>query len=127
MKRDVPEELNWVKARANCSIEKVFAGLHDGVQEDLKEANSLQPTGTQKFRVIPDEDGRAFTVRRGENINQFVNVLLENGAIVVVTAQGQEKRFKVGLNDEGRCQLRSEGKDFEQWQVRKLALEDLLF
>jgi len=127
VKTDVPEELNWVKARAACSLETVFASLHDGMQKDLAEANSLQAVGTGKFRIIPMDDGRAFTVRRGENIKPFVKVLLEDESIVVLTAQGKETTFKVGLNDEGRCQLRSEGRGFEQWQVRKLALEDLLF
>jgi len=127
MKRDVPEELNWVKARAACSVEKVFASLHDGVEEDLKEANSLRPDGLDRFRIIRAEDGRSFTVRRGESINKFVSVVLENGCIAIVKARGQEAKFTVGLNNEGRCQLRSEKEGFEQWQVRKMALEDLLF
>jgi hypothetical protein len=127
MNKDVPEELNWVKARAACSLDRVFVSLHDGIEQDLSEANSLQPQGFAKFRMIRADSGRAFTVRRDENINLIVTVTLEDEAIVVMTAQGQEQRFKVGLNNEGRCQLRCDGRGFEQWQVRKLALEDLLF
>jgi hypothetical protein len=33
----------------------------------------------------------------------------------------------IGLNDEGRCVLRENGAEFEEWQVRKLALESMFF
>jgi hypothetical protein len=51
------------------------------------------------------------------------------GEHIVISASAPKEKWKftVGLNKEGRCLLRKNGEKFEQWQVRKMALEGLIF
>lgn len=122
----IPRELDWVKERSACTLEKVFSELHRGVEEDVKTANLLPLQGPPFQLVVVDS--RSFVVRRGEAIKPVVTFMLETAGILVnSTASNEEWRFTVGLNNEGRCQLRHEGQEYEQWQVRKMALEGLFF
>jgi hypothetical protein len=122
----IPRELDWVKERAACSLAKVFSDIHRGVEEDVKSANSIFPHGNPLEVIVADKN--AFTVKRGASITPVVMFILESGCIVVsATLSNEEWRFTVGLNNEGRCQLRWESQEFEQWQVRKMALEGLFF
>jgi|SRR5271163_5068120 len=122
----IPRELDWVKERAACTSEKVLSQLHRSVEEDVKTANSIFPREPLLQVVVTDE--QAFTVRRGETLKPVVAFMLEGGCIVVTSSLSREEwRFTVGLNNEGRCQLRQNGEEYEQWQVRKMALEGLFF
>jgi hypothetical protein len=126
----IPRELDWVQARAACSIAKVFTELHDGVTKDVKAANSSCTPSSRGtlFELVPDKSSKAFTVRREETFQPSVVFMLDADHIgITSTATNEELRFTVGLNDEGRCQLRSNSHEYEQWQVRKMALEALFF
>lgn len=126
---DIPRELDWVKARAACSLAKVFSEPHDGVAEDVKAANSACTSLRRTpFELVPDRSSEAFTVRREETFKPTATFMLEADQIVIASSKTNEEfRFTVGLNDEGRCQLRMNSQKFEQWQVRKMALEGLFF
>jgi len=122
----IPRELDWVKERAACTLAKVFRELHRGVAEDVKTANSIFSYGNSFQVVVADE--KAFTVRRGEIIKPVVTFMLEDKRILISSdISNEELDFTVGLSDEGRCQLRQNGQEYEQWQVRKMALEGLFF
>jgi len=122
----IPRELDWVRQRAGCTLAKVFSELHSGVEEDVKTANATV-LGGDAFQVIVS-DQEAFIVRRGEAIKPVVRFMLEGKRIVISSdISNEESAFSVGLSDEGRCQLRQNGNEYEQWQVRKMALEGLFF
>jgi len=124
----IPRELDWVKERAACTLAKVFAELHAGVTEDVRAANATATSPNQSDFQIVMSDERAFTVRRGDILKPVVTFMLETASIVVnASGSNEEWRYAVGLNNEGRCQLRRDGEEYEQWQVRKLALEGLFF
>lgn len=125
-----PQQFDWVKARAKCSLRKVFADLHLQVREDVRIANELPENSQRKapFEVVPNDGGDAFTVRREGTIRPTVTFRLESECIIVdsdFNSSGWE--FCVGLNDEGRCVLRDKEGEYEQWQVRRMTLEMLLF
>ncbi len=99
-------------------MQKVFAALHDGVKVDVSERNALGGT----FEVVVS-DAAAFVVRRTNVLKPVVQFSFDASYISI-----DEDRFTVGINDEGRCVLKDdEDKEYEQWQVRKLALEKLFF
>jgi hypothetical protein len=126
----VPYELDWVKKRAACSLKQVFSELHRGVIEDVKDANDISPLSTRRtpFEVTVGRAGEDFTVQRGESVRPVVTFLILGDHISISTNASSEKwEFTVGLNDEGRCLLRQNGQEYEQWQVRKMALEGLFF
>jgi len=124
---DVPQELDWVKKRAACSLKQVFCELHRGVVEDVKDANeSLQPK--MPFDVVVSKLGEDFTVQRAESLRPTTSFVLLGQHIVISSSASKEQwKFTVGLNNDGRCQLRWDGQEYEQWQVRKMALESLFF
>jgi hypothetical protein len=126
----VPQKLNWVQLRAECSLEKVFANLHLEVNEDVRIANELLPNSPRRppFEVIPNDKADAFTVRREGTIRPTVVFRLELGCIMVDSQTNPAGwKFYLGLNDEGRCVLRENGIEYEQWQIRRMTLEALLF
>lgn len=125
-----PQRFDWVRARAGCSLRKVFADLHLQVNEDVRIANEIPENSQRKppFEVVPNDNGDAFTVRREGMIRPTVIFRLESECIIVDSdTHSAGWKFYVGLNDEGRCVLREMGIEYEQWQVRKMTLEALLF
>jgi hypothetical protein len=119
----IPLEFDWVKARAACSVEKVFTALQHDVEDDVKAVNAL---GGAQFEVALG--GADFTVMRIGMPKQSVAFLLQKGCINVnLRNTGEEMQFNVGLNNEGRCQLRRNKQEFERWQVRKVVLEEIFF
>jgi hypothetical protein len=121
---------NWVKARFDCSLGELFENLKAEVKEDVTERERLLQPEKQafcgfKFRA----SARTFSAYvEGNSIHESVDFTLEerwisvrkNGGdlILVVTA---------ALDDEGRCVARIDGDDYERWQLRKLALDNLFF
>jgi len=86
----------------------------------------LQLTPTAKIDVHIADD-TAFSVQRLDSPRPHAHLFVNAGAIEVAVGQ-TTFRFTVGINDEGRCVLKDdEDKEYEQWQVRKLALEKLFF
>lgn len=126
----MPRELDWVKARAACSLAKVFSELHDAVDEDVRKANEVCPPSPSNpgFELVVSPSRDVFKVRRLETINPVVTFSLEVDRIHISSSLTNEQwNYTVGLNGEGRCVLRQSGDDFEKWQVRKTALEGLFF
>lgn len=126
-----PQDLNWVKQRFECSVRRMFADLCDAVEEDVKTANEVLPTSPRNrpFEIAPNSTGDGFAVRRVGTIRPTVTFRLESQPERIVINSGATKKwnFSVGLSNEGRCLLREDGKEYELWQVRRMALEALLF
>ena len=125
----IPRELDWVKELAACSIVKVFNELRMGVEEDVKAANLVRRRSPRtEFRLIPNNANDAFTVLHDGGPGPQVNFYLESNQIKIDDlASNQTFLVTLTLNNEGRCKLRINGEEFEQWQVRRMALERLFF
>jgi len=127
----VPQELNWIKERAACTVGKIFNRICDEIVKDVATVNSIHqlPIGVQ-FKAEMHSDGTTIFIAQ-PNIIPRARVLtgVQNNWIVV----NEEWRSKtwgvsIGLNDEGRCVLRLEDDtELEHWQFRKRALEGLFF
>ena len=128
----IPTELNWVEARASCTTARMFHELCEGCMVDVAVINSvrkLPPDESFQFSAL--EGGTTFVVGQLEREPRIVTRVGIVGDMIVVSdqpARGPDWFARVALNNEGRCILRLEdGTELEQWQFRKLALEDLLF
>lgn len=122
-----PEQFDWVKARAACSVLHVFNELRIGVEEDVRRMNSTSVSGESQFAVRANTIGDYFVVFRTDNAGLKVEFNCEMKHITVASGS---RNFIVTLtlNNEGRCKLRIDGGDeLEQWQVRRMMLEDLFF
>jgi hypothetical protein len=121
-------KFNWVTGRFQCSLAAVFRELRLEVEEDVKTRNSLRlPNSAYEFSVADGE--AAFTVTlKAKEIQKSVLFKLAEHAILVRDDQGNSK-FDVTLvySDDGKCRLRVNQDEREYWQVRRMALEDLMF
>jgi hypothetical protein len=127
-----PQQFDWVDARAACSIKAMFIRLHQGVQMDAEKATTLQPlppAGYPKksFETTPlNGTGMIFSVFSNEN-KAPVQFTLKDDQIEIQTANGPLS-VTVALDNQGKCKLRvNRREELEEWQVRKLVLEDLFF
>jgi hypothetical protein len=124
---DAPK-FNWVTQRSQCSFPNVFKDLRIQVEEDIKTRNSLRPNNSP-YEFSVKEDGNDFTVLlEAEDFRKSVIFSLTEHAIVVKDDAGNQV-FEVTLtfNDQGQCRLHVDDKELESWQVRRMALEGLLF
>lgn len=124
------QQFDWVKARADCSLLRVFNELRLGVEEDIKAMNSMPPLKEYpppQFGVRANTMGDYFVVFRTDNAGVRVEFNCERGRIAIT--KGESKYgITLTLNNEGRCRLRvNGGEELEQWQVRRLMLEELFF
>lgn len=135
---DIPQELDWVKVRAACSLVKVFKELHTGAIQDVEQMNLEHKSNALKpsFGTTDGSAGTVFMVfQEGTPHPGFSEAQSRTGRFSLrddrIEIRGVscsvEMTITLTINDKGRCKLRVGGQDLEQWQVRKMALEDLFF
>ncbi|MGB7152268.1 MAG: hypothetical protein WBD45_24120 [Terriglobales bacterium] len=121
-------KFDWVTLRSACTLAKVFATLRRQVEEDVKTRNAQRPNyAPYEFTVADDID--AFTVfLKAKDLSRSVSFKLSEHGIAVQDDQGSSKfQVRVNFNDVGECRLLVDEQDREFWQVRRMALEDLMF
>lgn len=121
-------KFDWVTERSSCSLPKVFKELRLQVEADVKTRNALRPNNSPyEFSVA--EKGDDFTVLlKAKDVHRSVTFSLAEQAILVRDDKGNPM-FQVTLtfNDKGECKLHANEQEREFWQVRRMALEELLF
>jgi hypothetical protein len=121
-------KFNWVNERSSCALPKVFKALTLQVEEDVKTRNALRPNNSPyEFSVV--EHGGEFTVLlEAKDVRRSVIFSLAEHAILVRDDNGNPM-FDVTatFSDEGDCRLKVNGEERDLWQVRRMALEELLF
>jgi hypothetical protein len=126
----VPKDFNWVEARAECSLHNIFKALELGVREDVEAIKALlRPHEDIRFSV---QTARSrFSVVRVDDpmrsISESVDFELAQPQIIVRNDDGVILTATLTLNNEGQCKLKVGNDELEQWQVRRMALEKLLF
>jgi hypothetical protein len=125
--KDKPK-FDWVTGRSACSLPKVFAVLRQQVEQDVKTRNSLRPQNAPyEFSVTVDTE--AFTVfLKSQELQRSVTFKLGEHEISVLDDKNNSLfQVTVAFNDSGECRLHVNEEDREFWQVRRMALEDLMF
>jgi hypothetical protein len=123
--KEIPEHLDWIAARAKCSIEQVFESLRGQVKKDV-EARNLLPDHS-RFNV--HFSGDTFTVMRGDGGGLKSVVFALPGKYIEIQNGDRQVLFTASLtlNDAGECKLKVDERELELWQVRRRALEELFF
>jgi hypothetical protein len=124
---DAPK-FNWVTQRSQCSFPNVFKDLRLQVEEDVKTRNGLRPNNAPyQFSVADAGDGFTVALEAGDFRKSVIFSLAEHA--IVVKDDAGKPMFEVTLtfNDAGECRLHVQDQELESWQVRRMALEDLLF
>ena len=121
-------KFDWVTERSSCALPKVFQALRLQVDEDLKTRNALRPENSPyEFSVAGN--GSGFTaLLEAKDVHRSVIFSLAEHAILVRNEKG-DPMFEVNatFSDEGDCNLKVNGEERALWQVRRMALEELLF
>jgi hypothetical protein len=121
-------KFDWVTERSSCSLPKVFNTLRLEVAEDVKTRNALRPNNSPyEFSIA--EKGEDFTILlKTKDAHKSVTFSLAQHGIVVRDDNG-DPMFEVTptFSDEGKCRLNVNGQERETWQVRRMALEELMF
>jgi len=129
-----PPDFNWVEARERCSLKEVFEGLRLGIREDVETRNTNRALPQDAFeqtslKIVE----RGYVVRVfwddtfGSFKDVFVQFSLKPQSIIVETNEGTVYEATIGLNENGDCKLKLNGKEYDPWQLRMLALEKFMF
>jgi hypothetical protein len=119
---------DWVTERSLCSLPNVFKTLKLQVEEDVKTRNALRPNNSPyEFSVAENTDDFAVTLE-AKDLRKSVVFSRSDHAILVRGDEGG-KMFEVTLSftDEGKCRLSVDKEERQLWQVRRMALEELMF
>ena len=121
-------EKDWVSARSLCSLPKVFKELRLQVEEDVKIRNALRPNNSPYEFSVADQ-GTDFSVLLKTKDAEKSVLFSVSGQAILVTSDHGNQMFKVTVtfNDNGECKLHINEQEHEMWQVRRKALEDILF
>ena len=121
-------KFDWVTERSACSLPKVFNALRLQVVEDVKTRNALRPNNSPYKFSVAESVGDFTVLLESKDVNRSVIFSLAEQAILVRDDKGNQM-FAVPLtfNGEGECRLNVNEKECDFWQVRRMALEELLF
>ena len=121
-------KFDWVTERSSCALPKVFKALRLEVEEDLKTRNALRPDNSPYQFSLADNGGAFSALMDAKDAHKSVIFSLAEHAIVVRDDKGGTM-FEVSssFSDEGECRLKVNGEERALWQVRRMALEELLF
>ncbi|HEY2461596.1 MAG TPA: hypothetical protein VGI16_12350 [Candidatus Acidoferrum sp.] len=124
--KEIPEELNWIKARSACSLAYMYEKLRLQILEDIDLQNKLP--GHARFDMKTGNADFSVMTYSVEGIKSMQFSLVMPHTIRVNNGDGALKfEATLTLNDAGECKLRIDGKELELWQIRRRALEDLFF
>jgi hypothetical protein len=135
MDEKVPETLDWVTKRSECSLQLIFDNLREVVKGDVEKANALNRA---QFQIHP-LTGQKFSISRTRKVLGFLARVvvffeLTETEIVVTRVAGEDDQQQMfsaipEINQQGLCLLRINGEAglLRLWQVSKKALEDLFF
>lgn len=119
-------DVDWVTARARCSVAGLFVRLLTAVRHDVDTRNALRlPEHPATFEVI--EADQEFTVVR--NNGDTRRVRFEHDASGVRAHYGTRILFYATFrfNRSAECVFVIENEEVEDWYLRQLALQKLFF
>lgn len=129
----VPEDFNWVAAQSKCTAAAVFENLRARVREDVHRRNGLMGRNdgwTFEF----SEDGDEFEVARAQGGRRDGAVLAvvsfaRSGRRILVHSEDLDVDLTaiVTLDPSGACKLIIGEAMYSDWEVRRMALEQLFF
>jgi hypothetical protein len=123
-----PPKFDWVTHRSQCSLPKIFAKFRQDVEQDVKTRNGLRPANSP-YEFSIEENGSDFSaVLKLNDVRASVTFSLAEHAILVHDDKS-EMQFEVTIafDDDGVCKVYVNQKELHMWQVRRMALEELMF
>ena len=126
VKKDM-SKFDWVTARSSCSLPKVFKVLRTQVEEDVKTRNTLRPDNSPYEFSVAENGGDFSVLLTTKDVCRSIFSLAEHAILVRDDKGNQMFEVTLTFNGEGECRLNVNAEEQDFWQVRRMALEDLLF
>ena len=119
---------DWVTDRSSCTLPKVFGELRRQIEADIHTRNSIRPNLAPYEFSLTEDIAEFKVILKAKELQQAVTFHLADHAILVQDDQGKPM-FEISLtfDDAGKCRLNVNSQEREFWQVRRMALEDLMF
>lgn len=118
----------WVGARAACELPTVYRTLRADVEQDVKTRNEIRPANAPYEFRIEEKPNQFSVVLDAKDFHRSVAFQLEDHAILVLDHSGNQMfEITLNFNDHGKCRMKAKEEYRESWQIRRMALEDLLF
>jgi hypothetical protein len=125
--KDAPK-FDWVTERSRCSLPKVFYTLRQQVEEDVKARNALRPANSPYEFSVAEDINEFKVVLRTEEASESVLFTLADNAIQVKDDKGNALfDILAAFSEDGKCKLYVNETERDFWQVRRMALEELMF
>jgi len=121
-------KFDWIAARSACTLPRVYKQMLAEIQEDVRERNAQRPENAPyEFLVVEEGEGFSVVLDAGD-FRRSVTFRYEAHAITVLDPSGNQM-FEITLlfTEDGKCRMKAKEENRESWQVRRMALEDLLF
>jgi len=121
-------QFDWVTERSSCSLPKVFTALRVQVEADVQTRNALRPSNSPYEFSVKEDNGEFAVLLKAHQLQQSVVFSLADHAILVRDDKSNPM-FEVTavFSDRGECTLKVNGEERDFWQVRRMALEELMF
>jgi len=121
-------KFDWVTERSSCSLPKVFDALRVQVEADVKTRNGMRPSNSPYEFSVKEDNGEFAVLLKAQQLQQSVVFRLADHAILVRDDKSNPM-FEVTavFSDRGECTLKVNGEERDFWQVRRMALEELMF
>jgi hypothetical protein len=127
------EDFNWVGAQSKCTAAAVFETLRSRVREDVQRRNGLLGrSDSWKFDFF--EEGDEFEVERIESVRgdartSAVVSFTRSGRRILIHSEDVDVDLTaiVSLDPSGACKLIIGEAAYSDWEVRRMALEQLFF
>ncbi len=120
------ENSDWVRLRAACSAQRVFADLRAAVQSDVETRNELRNGEPIKFELRSEGD-LSFSVVKEDTVGAPAVHFELKGNAITVSGNGISLRATLALNREGVCKFHISGEEIDGWLFRMKALDKLFF
>jgi hypothetical protein len=119
-------DFDWVTAFFSCSPNAVFERLRQEVKKDVEIRNAMRSPHAL-YTFVFQTNGESFTVFIERNLDHrsVTFNLTKKGIKVVDNKDTQILDAALMLNEEGECRPKINGKEYEFWQLRQMALGDL--
>lgn len=126
-------DFGWVSARAECSVSLMFQRLRMQVEADVLRRNEIRTVNEkEKYAFRFASENGVFTVSvDGQCIETEIGVGFRRTltGVEVYTPSDNKLLFKadVTLSNDGECRMKVGEVEYNYWQFRKKALEDVFF
>ena len=123
------EDFDWVTATCQCSTANIFETLKAQVKSDVEKRKSSAPEAQARgsFSVVTNGGSFAVTVQDFRTPHRAVVFELVAEGIRVHDDQKLSFIATATISNERICKLKVDDQEYEFWQVRKMALENLFF